>query len=131
MSRAAFVDDLLGTPYDQRSAHCWWLTGLVQRVVFGRILPGADDPLPAPRDRAGALRDGVAALGWREHPAPEDGDVVMMSRLAGGPQDHVGTFLADRRGVLHTDTWHGVVIDTLTELRQLRRWHPHFYRPDR
>ncbi|TDR90285.1 glycoside hydrolase [Enterovirga rhinocerotis] len=128
LDRSAYVEGLLGRPYDAQRANCWQLVVDVQRDLFGRILPGGNEPLP--EDRAAALQQGVEVLGWHEHPTPQDGDVVMMSRFAGGPHDHVGTFLADRRGVLHTDTWHGVVCDDLASLRHVRLWRPRFYRPD-
>lgn len=59
---------------------------------------------------------------------PSDGDIVLMGR-AHGQDIHCGVYLADQRGVIHTDAPHGVVIDTVLELRQSRRWRLSFYRP--
>lgn len=128
VDRAAYLQGILGRPYDEATAHCWWLTALVQRELYGRSVPGSDEPLPAQDDRARMLREGVEAHGWQEHADPADGDIVMMSRFAGGPREHCGVYIAGR-GVLHTDRPHGVVIDTLTELRHVRLWRPSFFRP--
>lgn len=63
--------------------------------------------------------------GWRRVDAPANGAVVFMTRAGHGPERsaiHSGVYLAlDGGGVLHTDNPHGVVFDTLPEMRA-RNW---------
>lgn len=124
---AIVVGDLLGQPYEAAGRHCWWLAGLVQREIFGRVLPGGPETLPGSATRARLFREHPARGEWREHREPADGDLVLMGR-APGRDIHCGVFLADRGGVIHTDHGHGVVIETLVELRA-RGWYPSFHRP--
>lgn len=119
---------LVGQPYERTGRHCWWLVRLVQHEVFGRTLPGGPAMLPGSASvRARHFRCHPERLAWVEHPAPADGDLVLMGK-APGRDIHCGVWLADRGGVIHTDAGHGVVIETLVELRA-RGWHPSFHRP--
>lgn len=121
------IEQLLGQPYERTGRHCWWLACLVQREVYGRALPLGPETMPSPAGRARLFHGHPARAGWIEHPAPADGTLVLMGR-APGLHIHCGVYLADRGGVIHTDLGHGVVIETLVELRT-RGWHPSFYRP--
>ena len=126
--RAQVVAGLLGQPYDDVSRHCWWLAGVVQREVFGRDLPGWEGPLPSLPLRASVIREHPERRRWIEHPEPADGDLVLMGR-APEQEVHCGVYLGDR-GVIHCSDPHGVVIDTVTELRAAYGWrHLSFNRP--
>lgn len=125
----AFLCDALRKEYDRVKFNCWDLFALAQRQLYGRqeCLPEGRVRIPA--DREGALAQGVERWGWREVPRVGDGDAVLMSRAPGGPREHVGVYIAARRRVLHADSWHGVVLDEMGDIRHVRLWHPRFYRP--
>lgn len=123
--RAAFIAGLIGTPYDKMEHHCWWLVGLVERELAGISLPVA--AYAGRHERARILAAHPERTRWRQVPRPADLDVVLMAR-APGQDIHAGVYLADRRGVIHTDDPHGVVVDTMLELEQSRRWRVSIYR---
>ena len=126
--RPAIIAGLLGTPYDKVERHCWWLATLVERDVFGRDLPAGPGADPGRHERSRLLANHPARQEWQAHPAPNDGDLVLMGRVE-GKDIHCGVYLADHRGIIHTDEPHGVVIDTVLDLQQVRRWRVSYYRP--
>ena len=128
MNRATVISNLLGHPYDDAVHHCWWLASLVQRDVFGRDLPGWTGARPAPAARTRIFRGHPARSSWQAFPEPCDGDLVLMGK-AGGLETHCGVYLGDFAGIIHSDKPHGVVIDTLPEIRVAGWAHLSFNRP--
>jgi hypothetical protein len=120
-----FVASYIGRPYSKTGLHCWELVRRAQAEIFGRTLPAV---IEHPGTKIGvarlmARRD--SHPGWRRVDAPAHGAVVFMTRAGHGPERaaiHSGIYLAlDGGGVLHTDDPHGVVFESLTELRA-RNW---------
>jgi hypothetical protein len=110
----AFVSEMIGAPYDLRTANCWHLVRDAQMRVWGRETPEfrtRDAVSKAARTRAAARP--LAWAGWVEAAAPEDGAVVFLSREGAAPDIHAGVFftLPWERGVLHSDAPHGGVFD--------------------
>jgi hypothetical protein len=124
MDRAAFLDGLLGTPYDKAERHCWWLVSLVERELFGRSLPAVDNKvIGGARERARIFAGHNERTRWVDAPQPRDGSIAMMSknRLH---DVHCGVYLLTPAGgrILHTDAPHGVVFDSPAELTHARGW---------
>jgi hypothetical protein len=121
--RIIFLRRWRGTPYDKAERNCWWLAALAQAELFGRALPAADPALVADlRARAETMATHPARAEWREIPAPEDGALVLMGKVAGA-ETHCGVYLAQDGGlILHTNERHGVVLDSPLELAAARRW---------
>lgn len=129
MDRAAYIDALLGIPHDRVARHCWWLVVKVQADLFGQALPSWEADYPGIRDRPRIMASHPLRAVWHPVDLPADGDIVMMGR-APGRDVHAGVYLVGggRRGVLHTDAPHGVILESLVDLAQLRRWRPTAYR---
>lgn len=131
---AAFVNSVIGKPYDPTGLHCWELTRQCQLTVFGRDLPAV---MAAPESKIALARLMArrhAYRGWHEASQPTHGAVVFLTRRGNGPSRaavHAGVYLdLDGGGVLHTDDPHGVAFATLPEL-SARNWaDPSFYVPD-
>jgi hypothetical protein len=131
MDRAAFLDRIIGTPYDKAEHHCWWLFALVQREVFGRQVPEVDaKAIGSARERARVFAGHDERSRWVEALRPSDGSGVMMSknRLH---DIHCGVYLLTPAGgrIIHTDAPHGVVLDTPVELAQSRGWRLGYFEP--
>lgn len=133
-SSAAFAASYIGKPYDKTGLHCWELVRRAQDQVFGRALPAV---LEHPGSKLAVVR--LMARkdqhpGWHRIATPAHGAVVFMTRQGHGPERaaiHSGVYLAlDAGGVLHTDDPHGVVFESLAEMRA-RNWvQLSFYTPD-
>ncbi|KQO89160.1 hypothetical protein ASF36_23635 [Methylobacterium sp. Leaf90] len=92
--RIIFLCRWRGTPYDKDERNCWWLAALAQAELFGRALPAADPALVADvRARAETMATHPARAEWREIPAPVDGALVLMGKVAGA-ETHCGVYLA-------------------------------------
>lgn len=122
---AAFVDSVIGRPYEPAGLHCWQLVRACQEAVFGRALPPV---LVAPerrRELVGMMQLRHAYPGWGEVPEPAHGAVVFMTRHGhdlSRAACHAGVWLdLDGGGVLHTDDPHGVVFDAIPVLAA-RNW---------
>lgn len=120
-----FLAAVMGRAYEPAGLHCWELVRMCQRVVFGRELPPV---LVAPERRlelVGMMSLRHSRPDWGEVAAPAHGAVVFMTR--GGHEVakaacHAGVWLEfDGGGVLHTDAPHGVVFESLPELKA-RNW---------
>lgn len=130
---AAFVDLVIGRPYEAKGLHCWELTRQCQSVLFKRELPPV---LVAPermRELLGLMQTRHHYPGWRESATPAHGAIVFLTRNghdAARAACHAGTWLdLDGGGLLHTDDPHGVVFETLPELKA-RNWaEPSFHVP--
>lgn len=125
ISSAAFISAHVGKPYSYTDLHCWELVRRAQLEIFNRTLPAV---IEHPRSKVGiaklmARRD--KHRGWRTVPAPEHGAVVFMTRRGHGAERaaiHSGVYLAvDTGGILHTDDPHGVVFDSVSEIKA-RNW---------
>lgn len=133
ISAAALVGGLIGHAYDPAGLHCWELVRQCQRAVFGRELPPV---LVAPERRRElvemmSLRD--SHPGWGAVEGPAHGAVVFLTRNGhevARAACHAGVWLdLDGGGVLHTDAPHGVVFESLPELKA-RNWaDPSYYLP--
>lgn len=124
-SSAQFTASYIGRSYDNAGLHCWELVRRCELEVFGRVLPAV---IEHPGTKLGiarlmARRD--AHPGWHRIDTPTHGAVVFMTRAGHGPERaaiHSGVYLAiDAGGVLHTDDPHGVVFESLAELKA-RNW---------
>ncbi|MFC4172630.1 glycoside hydrolase [Microvirga sp. GCM10011540] len=128
----AYLNGLIGRPWERRGVHCWALVQQVQRDLFGREVPLGPLAVPARGKRRELFSINAEAVGWREVAAPVHGAVARMSRVGGNPADleHAGVYLAlDGGRVLHTDHPHGVVLDSLLELQKVRGWLPRWFVP--
>ncbi len=116
----AFVNSYIGRAYEKTGLHCWELTRRCQ-AVFGRELPSVLAVPDHPAGIARLMRRRDKHSGWRRVDAPRHGAVVFMARAGHGPERaaiHCGTYLAlDGGGILHTDNPHGVVFESLSELK--------------
>lgn len=128
-----FLAAVIGRAYEPAGLHCWELVRQCQRVVFGReLLP----VLVAPgrmRELVGMMDLRHSYPGWREVAEPAHSAVVFLTRHGHEVERaacHAGVWLAlDGGGVLHTDDPHGVVFESLPELKA-RNWaDPSFYLP--
>jgi hypothetical protein len=128
IDRSVYLDSLVSRPWTP-DQHCWAFVCDVRRALFNcEALPpfGVDLVNDLPR-RLDTFATHIARTEWVEVFNPHDGDVVIMTRPG---LLHAGLYLVtDGRGrVWHSDRPHGVTADTLTELTQLRRWKPRFFR---
>lgn len=132
----AYVSELINEPWAQDGQHCWALVLRVQRDLFGRFLPVVLDVAPVGH-KGRALKSQLFAshperAHWREITEPEHGAVALMRERGSAPGMivHAGVYLAlDGGVVLHTDNPHGVVLDPIPVLRELRGWEPMFLVP--
>lgn len=123
---AAYVDALIGKPWQGAGLHCWALVAQVQRDLFGRDLPPVLEIAPADKSEAMQLfASHPERSRWVEALHPSDGAIMLASRSDSGRRAcHAGVYLAvERGGVLHVDAPHGVVFDDLLILKT-RRWAP-------
>ena len=131
-----FVNRMIGRPYVSTGLHCWELTRLCQREVFGRELPIVLVAPESKRELRRLMAERDRNGDWREVAEPCHGAVVFLGRQGIGRVRgaiHAGVFLsADGPGsVLHTDKPHGVAFETLAKITA-RGWvDPSFYVPAR
>jgi hypothetical protein len=128
---ANYLGGLINQPWAQDGRHCWRLVFEIERDLFGRILPTIVDVVPPRSERALIFATHAERRHWVTS-LPRDGAIVLMRREAAQPNNysHAGVFLELEEGgvVIHTDEPHGVVLDTLPELK-LRGWVPEFFVP--
>ncbi|CAN7337246.1 glycoside hydrolase [Bosea sp. LjRoot90] len=132
-SESDFLAAMIGRSYEAAGLHCWELTRQCQREIFGRELPAVLTAPDSKRELVRLMAERDRHAGWREVGRPAHGAVVFLTRKGHGVSRaacHAGTFLAlDGGGVLHTDAPHGVVFESLLELKA-RNWaEPSFYLP--
>jgi len=128
----AYLAAVRGRPWERRGLHCWALVQQVERDLFGREVPLGPAAVPPREERRALFAVDAEAVGWQEVPLPEHGAVVRMYRVGGNPVDleHAGVYLAVEGGrILHTDDPHGVVLDSLIELKKVRGWVPRWFVP--
>ncbi len=122
---AAFVDLVIGRPYEPAGLHCWELVRQCQQMLFRRELPPVLVAPERTRELVELMGLRHAYAGWREVDGPAHGAVVFMTRNGhdiGKAACHAGVWLdLDGGAVLHTDDPHGVVFETPTELAA-RNW---------
>lgn len=136
-SEVSYIQRLVGQPYQRNGLHCWALVIQVQRDLFGRELPLIMSAVPMPYSKTWAdvrhwLSRPAEEYGWQEADHPQHGCVVRMHRphRHSAEIDHVGVYFdIDGGVVLHTDDPHGVVLDTLSEIRSVRNYTPRFFVP--
>jgi hypothetical protein len=129
--RLAYIQWLIGQPWERHGAHCWRLVDQIQKDLFGRQVPFGPLAVPCRARRREMLAQDPEPYGWQEIAQPVNGAVARMYRVGGNPHDleHAGVFLdLDRGGVIHSDQPHGVVFDSLLELT-VRGWVPRFLVP--
>jgi hypothetical protein len=127
----AYVQRLVGMPWHRRGMHCWQLVRMVQHDLFDREVPLGPDACPRREQRRELFAAEAEQYGWGEVPEPVHGAIARMHRIGGNPRDleHAGVYLDVNTGmVFHTDQPHGVVLDTLLELR-VRGWVPRWFVP--
>jgi hypothetical protein len=127
----AYLQRLIGRPWHRRGMHCWALVSQVQRDLFNRDLPLGPAACPGREQRRELLAVPAETVGWKEVSEPVHGAIARMHRVGGNPADleHAGVYLEVNGGiVLHTDQPHGVVADSLIELK-LRGWVPRWFVP--
>lgn len=134
MTPATFAASYIGKPYDKTGLHCWELVRRAQEAIFQRQLPFVMEHPGTKLAVARLMARKDKHPGWHRVDTPQHGAVVFMTRQGHGPERaaiHSGVYLAlDAGGVLHTDDPHGVVFESLAELRT-RNWAPpSFYIPD-
>lgn len=131
---SAFAAAYIGRPYEKTGLHCWELVRRCQAEIFSRELPAVLEHPGTARGVAKLMARRDTHPGWRRTDTPAHGAVVFMTRAGHGPERaavHSGVCLAiDGGGVLHTDDPHGVVFESISELKA-RNWAGlAFYIPD-
>lgn len=114
-----YLNGLIGRQWQSTGLHCWELTRVVQRDLFGRVLPPVDEAPATFRETVAAIESHPERARWQRIDAPVHGAVVLMSRgQAGAGRDaHIGTYLdLDGGGVLHASQSYGVAFDPITLL---------------
>ncbi|WP_230531123.1 hypothetical protein [Microvirga roseola] len=128
MDRKPYLDALVSRPWS-REHHCWDLVRRIRRDLFGceALPPFGVDLVDDPRRRRDTFKTHPARADWVEVFAPADGDVVIMTKPG---TLHAGIYLLTQgRGLVwHSDQPHGVAAETVTEVRELRRWNTRFFR---
>ncbi len=122
---AWFLELVIGQDYDPTGLHCWELVRQCQQTVFKRDLPLV---LVAP-ERRRELLDMMELRKLNPHyvevPEPVHGAVVFMTKNGHDVSRaacHAGVWLdLDGGGILHTDDPHGVVFETMLQIK-LRNW---------
>ncbi len=121
----AFLDRVIGAPYEPEGLHCWELARRCQLEVFDRDLPVIMTVPETKREIVTLMARRHEYPGWKELQAPVHGAIVFMTRHGNGPSRsaiHAGVYLAlDGGAVLHTDDPHGVTFESLLELTT-RNW---------
>jgi hypothetical protein len=124
---------MVGKPWEAEGLHCWRLTQVAVRLLFGVVVP---EVLVAPsgrRTKADLFNTAPERAFWTETKNPGEWAVALMARRGAPPDliEHAGVYLdVDGGGVLHTDHPHGVVFDSLFILPRVRTWaHPIFLIP--
>jgi hypothetical protein len=122
---SAFLDRMMGQPYDPNGLHCWQLVRLCQEEVFGRTLPAVLAHPGSKRELIKMMAKRDQNADWCEIREAQHGAVVFLTRNGHGPSRaacHSGVWLdIDGGGILHTDDPHGVTFESMIEL-QLRNW---------
>ena len=113
-------------PDGARRHHCWSFVRLLLARHYGIVVPEAFvNAADAAAVNAAFAGSGIKA-GFMPVPAPQDGDVVLMS--GNGRATHCGLYLdVDGGRVLHCERGVGVTIDSLASLavngwRNLEFW---------
>lgn len=127
VDRQAYLNGLLATPYDRAEKNCWWFLRRVQRELFGRDLPEIPDGAldMTGRQRQETLRAHPAFGAWRQVDGPSDGAMALLSKPT---TFHCGVVIGSL-DILHTDEPHGVVLDPILFLREIKRWRIAYYVP--
>lgn len=120
-----FVELVLGREYEPQGLHCWELVRQFQQSVMKRDLPAV---LVAPERRMeliGMMELRKTYTGWVEVQEPVHGAVVFMTKNGhevSRAACHAGVWLdLDNGGILHTDEGHGVVFESMLQIK-LRNW---------
>ena len=66
----AYVQRLIGMPWERRGMHCWALVDRVERDLFGRALPLGPSVCPDRETRRELLAVDAEDYGWIEIPSP-------------------------------------------------------------
>ena len=129
------INKLINQPWTRDKNHCW---RLVVEVVglFGYQLPAVIEAVPKPQEKQSLFKGHQERTNWREvdEGTLAEWAVVLMYKPWKTPVDleHAGVWLRFEGGkVLHSDAPHGVVLDSLVELRALRRWVPLLFVPNK
>lgn len=113
---SAYVERLIGRPYDIERFRCWDLVELVERDLFGRAM------LPVPSGELSQKAAGVLISvhpereRWQAVPAPRPGSIALMAKVRF--ELHAGVWLPLNRvgGILHVDRPHGVAFEPVADL---------------
>lgn len=134
MTPVEFAAAYIGRPYEKTGLHCWELVRRAQEQVFSRALPAIIEHPGTKLGVARLMARKDVHPGWCRTVTPAHGAVVFMTRHGHGPERaaiHSGVYLAlDGGGVLHTDEPHGVVFESLAELRAKNWAGLSFYIPE-
>jgi hypothetical protein len=136
MTRAQFLSDQIGRPWDWQQLNCWSFAALVQRELFNRMLPHVELPAePSWRWMLRAVGSHPEHANWSEVAegphglvAAADGALCLMGR-SDGP-GHIGTWLAAETGVIHCDRESGVVLHSTLALKQIGWRKLRFFEPN-
>jgi hypothetical protein len=135
VTRAEFLGPLIGAPWSWQSRNCWDFAALVQRELFGRILPQVAVPqelskrwvleaIEAHPERHLWQEVGPGAYGIVTAP---DGALVLMAHLR--MPAHIGVWLKPEARVIHCSEQHGVCCETVLALRQMGWRNMTFFEP--
>jgi hypothetical protein len=120
-----YLDGLLGRPWEADGLHCWALARQVVRDLFGVEVPPVLVSPKGRRARADLFNNHPARAGWAETANLGSWALALMHRRGAPPAlvEHCGVYLPIEGGcVLHTDSPHGVVLDSLFVLPRVRTW---------
>lgn len=133
--RAEFLSQQVGRPWVWLSLHCWDFAGLVERELFGRVLPQVAVPdQPSWRWMLQAVGNHPEHQNWCEVACgphglvrAADGALCLMGRHEG--PGHIGVWLRPEQRVIHCDRRQGVCFETVPALQQ-QGWRTlRFYEP--
>jgi hypothetical protein len=123
VTRAEFLNPLIGQPWAWQSRNCWDFACRVQHELFGRTLPVIavpDDPkwkwmvqtVSRHPEHANwrTVKDGPLGL-----VTAADGALCLMGRFSG--PGHIGVWLKPEGKIIHCDRKHGVCCEDVLALR--------------
>lgn len=135
MTRAEFLNPLIGQPWAWQSRNCWDFAAHVERELFGRVLPQVS--VPADLSKRWVLEAIEAhperSMWFEAAEGPQglvtaaDGALVLMAHTR--MPAHIGVWLKPEQGVIHCSEQHGVCFETVLALRQMGWRKMKFYEP--
>lgn len=121
----AFLEMVIGEPYNRDGLNCWEAVRRYYQVVHNVELPPVLIAPSRMKELIGMMELRKTYAGWVEVPQPQHAAIVFMTKNGHEVSNaacHAGIWLDfDGGGILHTDDPHGVVFETLGQIK-LHNW---------